>query len=78
MSKIYSIDNITINTIKIVTQMEIIVLEIVLFTSVKLRVILYDCDKSIVNHKIIELKNEDYSNWKNDDSYIIDYVKSKI
>jgi len=57
----------TVNNIKIHIQ------NLVLFTSVSLTVRLYS-NKILIDNRSLILTGTDYTNWMNDDNYIITYV----
>jgi len=57
----------TINNIKISTAY------IELFKSITVRVGLYT-NNTLVDNRMIEITGTDYTNWGNDDNYIIDFV----
>ena len=69
---------ITKTKVNIVSKIEISIVELILFKSVKVRVVLFDDNKNIINSNILTLTGQDYLNWKDDDNYIVDYVKTNI
>jgi hypothetical protein len=73
---IYDIEPIT--RTKLITKMKIEVMSILLFESCNIRILFCDDDNSIIDCKILIMENEDYTNWSNDDNYIIDFVKKNI
>jgi hypothetical protein len=77
-------ENIIINSFNYVKTTESIVNNIVirvnqleLFKSIQIYVILYN-DKEYVDNKQIVLSGEEYANWGNDDTYIINTVLAKL
>ena len=60
------------------TSMTIKVIQFVLFTSVIVHVTLFDDDKAVVLSTNIEISGEDYTAWTNDDTYIYNYVATKL
>lgn len=54
------------------------VIQMILFQSVSLNVILYDADEVFVCVKMIRLEGDDYKAWSEDDKYIIDYVREQL
>lgn len=61
-----------------ITSFTVEVYQVVLFVKARLRVALYDQNGGLVNVKDIDLEGEDYSNWNNDDKYVVDYVCNKL
>jgi hypothetical protein len=61
----------TINNVKIQ------VMNIKLYTSVSVIASMFS-DKSLVDTKIFNLEGTDYTNWGNDDDYIINYVLTQL
>jgi len=60
-----------INNIKIRTN------RLNLFNSISLGVTLFS-DNVLVENKIIDVTGEDYTNWGNDDQYIVNFVLNKL
>jgi len=60
-----------INNIKIRTN------RLSLFNSISLGVSLF-ADNVLVENKMIDVTGEDYTNWGNDDQYIVDFVLTKL
>jgi hypothetical protein len=65
-------------TVKVIYGFDVEVNTVVLNTSARLSVRLYDQNNTIVNVQTMELTGEDYSNWGTDDNYIINYVVQKL
>jgi hypothetical protein len=51
--------------------------KLVLFTSVSLCVNLLN-NKTLIDNKFFTLTGEDYTNWMNDDNYIVNYVLTQL
>jgi hypothetical protein len=64
-------------TTNIINNIKIRVMNLTLFTSVSLSVGLYT-DKILVENQNLMLIGDDYTNWMNDDNYIIQYVLNKL
>ena len=62
----------------IATSMSLKVVQFVLFTSVIVHATLFDDDKVIVLSTNIEISGDDYLSWANDDTYIYNYVATKL
>jgi hypothetical protein len=77
-STLYDIEPITKTKVNIISKIEISIIELILFKSVKVRVVLFDENRNIINSNILTLTGQDYLNWKDDDNYIVDYVKTNI
>jgi len=54
------------------------ILEIQLFTSVRVAVYLYNEHDSLIEATQFIIKDEEYNNWANDDKYIVNLIKQKI
>ena len=54
------------------------ILEIKLFEYVKIAVFLFNENDSMINSKQILIDGNEYSQWSNDDKYIINLIKQKI
>ena len=65
-------------TTKVITSFSVNVNNLVLNTSASLTVQLYDQNEMLVDIKMIQIKGEDYTNWSNNDEYIINYVAEKM
>jgi hypothetical protein len=65
-------------TVKVIYGFDVEVNTVILNTSARLSVRLYDQNNTIVNVQTMELTGEDYSNWNNDDQYIINKVAEKL
>jgi hypothetical protein len=60
-----------------ITNIEIRVLQLELFTNVRINVVLLSNTEYIDMVSYI-LTGTDYTNWNNDDNYIVDYVLNKL
>jgi hypothetical protein len=67
-----------LTTVKVVCGFEVEVMNVILNTSAKLSVRLYDTNNKLVNVQIMDLSGEDYKNWGSNDDYIINYVAQKL
>jgi hypothetical protein len=65
-------------TVKVIYGFDVEVNTVILNTSARLSVRLYDQNKTIVNVQTMELTGQDYTNWGNDDNYVINYVAQKL
>ena len=61
-----------------ITNVQIRVTNLVLFTSVNLNVLLMDSNNNFIDAKQYTLTGTDYTNWSNDDSYIVNYVLAQL
>ena len=61
----------TINNIKIHVN------QIVLFNSISICVRLFH-DNTLIENKMLEISGTDYTNWGNDDNYIVNIVLTKL
>jgi hypothetical protein len=61
----------------IINNIKINVNIMILFQSVSLIVNLFH-NKQLIDNAYLELTGDDYTNWGNDDQYIIDYVLNKL
>ncbi len=60
-----------------ITNVHIRVMNLVLYKSVDVYVTLMD-NSTHIESKMIKIENEDYTNWGNDDSYITNFVLTKL
>ena len=60
------------------TSMSLKVVQFVLFTSVIVHATLFDDDNVIVLSTNVDISGDDYTAWANDDTYIYNYVASKL
>ena len=61
-----------------ITSITIQVVNIILNTSALLIVVLYDDNDKCISAVNLELTGDDYSNWGNDDTYLLTYVCNKL
>ena len=54
------------------------ILEIQLFTSVRIAVYLYNEHDSLIEATQFLIEGQEYNNWANDDKYIVNLIKQKI
>ena len=57
---------------------EIQVINLTLFQSVTVMVILYDENDCLIDNKILNISGDDYLDWSNDDNWLIDHVLLKL
>lgn len=62
----------------IITSFVVTVTNIQLFKSANLIVDLYNADPRLINTVNLALAGDDYTNWANNDEYIINYVATKL
>ena len=61
-----------------INQFCINVVEIKLFSYVKISVGLFDINDQLVDNRMYEMSGDDYLEWGEDDGYIVRYVKAKL
>ncbi len=66
-----------ITQVKNVSSFRVTVTSLELFKSVTLNVQFFDEKNAIVDIKTLQISGTDYTNWNNDDNYIINYVATK-
>ena len=74
----YSITPCDVVTTKTITSFKIDRIEISLFRSAVITVVLHDSANSILDVKFINMMGEDYSKWSADDTYVIEFIKQKL
>ena len=74
----YSITPCNIVTTKTITSFKIDRIEISLFQSAVITVVLLDSANSILDVKFINMTSADYSKWSADDSYVIEFIKQNL
>ena len=74
MPKIEPFDKVTT---KVIDSFNIDSIEINIFNSAKIRVVLLN-QTNIIDVSIVVLDKDDYANWGNDDNYIVNYVANKL
>jgi len=73
-----AIDDFQQVTTKTFTFISIQAQNLILNQSVDLQVMFYDVNKNIGDLKMLTLSGDDYKNWGNDDTYILNYVCTKF
>jgi hypothetical protein len=68
----------TITDVKTVTHFEVRVISLELFTSVSVHVSLKDDTGMTVGSRHFTFSGQDYTNWNNDDSYLVGIVASRL
>ena len=74
----YQISPCSVVTTKTITSFKIDRIEISLFKSAIITVILQDSAGSIIDVKFLNMVGEDYSKWDADDSYVIEFIKQNL
>ena len=74
----YSITPCDVVTTKTITSFKIDRIEISLFRSAVITVVLLDSANSILDVKFINMAGEDYSKWSADDTYVIEFIKQNL
>jgi hypothetical protein len=75
MSDIVPVDKTTTNT---VVRFALDIIELVLNTSATFRVISYDVDGASIETQFVVLEGTAYSNWGNNDEYVVQYVANQL
>lgn len=75
MSDIVPVDK---TTTKTVVRFALDIIELVLNTSATFRVISYDIDGASIETQFVVLSGAAYSNWGNNDEYVVQYVAVKL
>ena len=65
-------------TTTVITSFTIMITDVVLFTSVRVRVDMFDQNQNRVDCTFLIIEGEDYAQWGTDDQYIINYVCEKM
>jgi len=74
----YSIAPCHVVTTKTITTFKIDRIEISLFKSAIITVILFDSTGSLLDVKFVNITGEDYSKWSADDTYVVEFVKQSL
>ena len=74
----YSISPCPVVTTKTITSFKIDRIEISLFKSAVITVILLDSAGSLLDLKFVNMTGEDYSRWSADDSYVVEFIKQSL
>jgi len=75
MSDIVPVDK---TTTKTVVRFALDIIELVLNTSATFRVITYDIDGASIETQYVVLEGTAYSNWGNNDEYVVQYVANQL
>ena len=82
MSSLPTITNLSsscsLTTTKIVNGFIINQVNLTPFTSAVIITSLYDCPNNLITVTSINLTGSDYTNWGNNDQYLINYIENKI
>jgi hypothetical protein len=54
------------------------IIELILNTSATFRVLCYDVNNKLIETKFVSLEGTDYTNWGNDDEYVVQFVSSQL
>ena len=65
----------TITNVKIVKYFNVEIGAVELFTRVTIKILLFNEDKELIDLKYLVLSGQEYLDWTNDDTYIINKVK---
>jgi hypothetical protein len=65
-------------TTRTINSIEIIETKVQLNTSAKIVVRLLDENENLINIEVLTISDSDYTNWGNDDQYIIDYTLTQL
>ena len=65
-------------TTRTINSIEIIETKVLLNTSAKIIVRLLDENENLINIEVLTISDSDYTNWGNDDQYIIDYALTQL
>jgi hypothetical protein len=65
-------------TTRTINSIEITEIKVQLNTSAKIVVRLLDENENLINIEILTISETDYTNWGNDDQYIIDYSLTQL
>jgi hypothetical protein len=75
MSDIVPVDK---TTTKTVVRFAMDIIELILNTSATFRVISYDIDGASIETQFVVLSGTAYSNWGNNDEYVVQYVANQL
>lgn len=67
-----------VSDVKIIHSIRMNIFNIILFKSVTVVATLCDDKDYVIDNKHIVIEGEEYANWSNDDSYLIDLVLAKL
>ena len=68
----------TETTTRVVVRFTLDAIELILNTSATFRVVLYDIDGVSINMQFVVLEGTAYSNWGNNDDYVLQYVANQL
>jgi len=68
----------TKTTTNIIVRFSLDIIFLVLNTSATFRIITFDIDDNQIEITNIELAGDDYTNWGNDDKYVLQFVATKL
>jgi hypothetical protein len=75
MSSIEPVDKTTTQTI---VRFTLEITELVLNTSATFNVLCFDLNDKMVYTQFISLEGEDYTNWGNDDEYVVEFAAQQL
>lgn len=75
MSDIVPVDKTTTQTI---VRFALDITELLLNQSATFRVLCYSANDKLVETKFVTLEGDDYTNWGNDDEYVIEFVANEL
>jgi hypothetical protein len=67
-----------ITPVKTISSIEIQIVNLVLFTSVNVMVMLYDENDNIIDNKYFNIEGTEYTDWASDDNYLLELILSKL
>ena len=67
-----------VTAVKVINHIKLQVLDLVLFQSVTIMVILCDENDCPIDNKIIRVEEDEYVMWSNDDNYLMELVLVKL
>jgi hypothetical protein len=67
-----------ITPVKTISSIEIQIINLVLFTSVNVMVMLYDANDNIIDNKYFTIEGAEYTDWASDDNYLLELILSKL
>jgi len=68
------IENFNIVTSNTATSFTVSVINVDLFTSANLRVMIYDVNNNLIQCNYVTMSGSDYTNWSTNDEYVITFV----
>jgi hypothetical protein len=67
-----------ITTTQTIVRFSLDIIELILNTSATFRVLSFDANDKIVKTQFVSLIGTDYTNWGNDDEYVINFVAEQL